>query len=26
VRWPQATGLASYLSGCLSLTVQRHRF
>jgi hypothetical protein len=26
VRWPGATGLASYLSGCLSLTSQRSRF
>jgi hypothetical protein len=23
VRWPRATGLTSYLSGCLSLTGQR---
>ena len=26
VRWPGATGLTSYLSGCLSLTSQRCRF
>jgi hypothetical protein len=26
VRWPRATGLASYLSGCLSLTSQRCLF
>jgi hypothetical protein len=26
VRWPRATGLTSYLSGCLSLTSQRCRF
>jgi len=26
VRWPNATGLTSYLSGCLSLTSQRCRF
>jgi hypothetical protein len=26
VRWPGATGLASNLSGCLSLTGRRYRF